>query len=135
MMFQRGIKSNLQFSGLGESRFLSIMVLCSRQCRTPIGYKGPPIRTTCPFMMHFIRKSVYMERDAQKQQMMDNFSTRGRGKKKHVTLSEAQVDEFDNEERQPRSSMATKMTRSTLRTWTRSDLGYKTQTGQWSSTL
>jgi len=45
-------------------------------------------------MMHFIRKSVYMERDAQKN---NEQPTRGRNKKKHVTLSEAQVDEFDNE--------------------------------------
>ncbi len=46
--------------------------------------------------MHFIRKSCYLDRN---NKIIDEATMSNKmNKKKHVTLSEAQIEEFDNEE-------------------------------------
>jgi hypothetical protein len=99
MMLQRGIRASLQFSGTGETKGLSLVFLCARAHRLPIGYKGPPPKSTCPFVMHFIRKSCLNEKGRNGIELETTYTQSGKPqKKKHVTLSEAQIDEFDNEE-------------------------------------
>ncbi len=88
-MLEKGIRANLQFSGTGETKGLSLVFLCSRAPRAPLGHKPAPSKTTCPFVMHFVRKSSLLERDK---------PINCKQKKKHVTLSEDQIDEFDNED-------------------------------------
>lgn len=63
MMLERGIRATLSFSGNGETKGLSLIFMCARNSRMPLGYKGPPPKTTCPFVMHFIRKSFYFEKE------------------------------------------------------------------------
>ena len=90
-MLEKGIRANLQFSGTGETKGLSLVFLCSRAPRAPLGHKPAPSKTTCPFVMHFVRKSNIYEKD--------KLPINGKPqKKKHVTLSEDQIEEFDNEE-------------------------------------
>jgi hypothetical protein len=51
--------------------------------------------------MHFVRKSVYTKREQLREGLNDGYAPNNmnsKNKKKHVTLSEAQVDEFDNED-------------------------------------
>lgn len=63
MMLEKGIRANLQFSGTGETKGLSIVFLCSRAPRAPLGHKPTPSKTSCPFVMHFVRKSTFYEKD------------------------------------------------------------------------